>query len=234
MENASKALIMAGSVLLSVLIISALVLLFNRIGAFKRSEVSEKDIEKLAEYTKQIETFKRELYGSELLSLCNLIEDYNARQVDLGYDKIQVNVTLNNAIEKLTVDENGREVSGAKASISKSYNSSKQLVTDFNKLQDEVNYYKNKKYKNDNGKSVEKLSGLKSKELKIALGVESTMDLSDISSISNSELRKFLSYMENYIRLKTDLTTFKNKKFKIEYKYDDNTLRVNSIKAKEK
>lgn len=234
MENASKALIMAGSVLLSVLIISALVLLFNQIGAFKRSEVSEKDIEKLAEYTKQIETFKRDLYGSELLSLCNLIEDYNARQADLGYDKIQVNVTLNNAIEKLTVDENGREVSGAKASISKSYNSSKQLVTDFNKLQDEVNYYKNKKYKNDNGKSVEKLSGLKSKELKIALGVESTMDLSDISSISNSELKKFLSYMENYIRLKTDLTTFKNKKFKIEYKYDDNTLRVNSIKATEK
>lgn len=234
MENASKALIMAGSVLLSVLIISALVLLFNQIGAFKRSEVSEKDIEKLAEYTKQIETFNRELYGSELLSLCNLIEDYNARQADLGYDKIQVNVTLNNAIEKLTVDENGKEVSGSKASISKSYNSSKQLVTDFNKLQDEVNYYKNKKYKNDNGKSVEKLSGLKSKELKIALGVESTMDLSDISSISNSELRKFLSYMENYIRLKTDLTTFKNKKFTIEYKYDDNTLRVNSIKATEK
>ena len=96
MENASKALIMAGSVLLSLLIISALVFLFNQIGVFKRSEVSEKDIEKLADYTKQIETFNRDLYGSELLSLANKIEDYNSKNLSgNGYQGIELDITIN-------------------------------------------------------------------------------------------------------------------------------------------
>ena len=47
MENASKALIIAGSVLLSVLIISALVLMFNQISDFKRSEATSEDIQKI-------------------------------------------------------------------------------------------------------------------------------------------------------------------------------------------
>ena len=57
MENASKALIIAGSVLLSVLIISALVLMFNRIGDFKRAEASTEDIQKINEYNKDIEIY---------------------------------------------------------------------------------------------------------------------------------------------------------------------------------
>ena len=146
MENASKALIMAGSVLLSVLIISALVFLFNQIGVFKRSEVSEKDIEKLAEYTKQIETFNRDLYGSELLSLCNLIEDYNARQADLkGYDEIEVAIKQENPIESLILNSSGSGTT-SEISIKGYYTSSKGLVKDFQKLEDRVNTLKKKKY----------------------------------------------------------------------------------------
>ncbi len=72
MENASKALIMAGSVLLSLLIITTLVFMFGKLGDLKNSEASTEEVKKLAEYNRQIETFDRALYGSELLSLANL------------------------------------------------------------------------------------------------------------------------------------------------------------------
>lgn len=89
MENASKALIMAGSVLLSLLIITTLVFMFGKLGDLKNSEASTEEVKKLAEYNRQIETFDRALYGSELLSLANLIDDYNKRQADLkGYNAI--------------------------------------------------------------------------------------------------------------------------------------------------
>ncbi len=232
MENASKALIMAGSVLLSLLIISALVFLFNQIGVFKRSEVSEKDIEKLAEYTKQIETFNRDLYGSELLSLCNLIEDYNARQADLkGYDEIEVAIKQENPIESLILNSSGSGTT-SEISIKGYYTSSKGLVKDFQKLEDRVNTLKKKKYY---GKDIEKLAGLKDRELKAYLadkvsGIEN-LDLSDISSIANSTLKEMLINKENYVGLKTDLTTFKNKKFTIKYTYNNDTLRVKKIEA---
>lgn len=93
MENASKALIMAGSVLLSLLIITTLVFMFGKLGDLKNSEASTEEVKKLAEYNRQIETFDRALYGSELLSLANLIDDYNKRQADLkGYNAIVLQV----------------------------------------------------------------------------------------------------------------------------------------------
>ena len=94
MENASKALIMAGSVLLAMLIIGSLVFMFQTLSNLKNTEASAEDIEKLARYNRQIETFNRDgLYGSEILSLANLIEDNNIRQSDLkGYTAITLEV----------------------------------------------------------------------------------------------------------------------------------------------
>ena len=84
MENASKALIMAGSVLLAILVIGSLVFMFNTISELKNTEASAEDVEQLAKYNRQIETFNRSgLYGSEIMSLANLIDDYNKRQADL-------------------------------------------------------------------------------------------------------------------------------------------------------
>ena len=49
----------------------------------------------LAQYDKEIESFNRQgLYGSEILSLANLVEDYNKRQSDLkGYKPITLKVS---------------------------------------------------------------------------------------------------------------------------------------------
>ena len=73
MENASRALIMAGSVLLALLIIGLLVFMFNSISGLKQQEANSEQVLKLAEYNKRILTYNRELYGPELVSLANLI-----------------------------------------------------------------------------------------------------------------------------------------------------------------
>ena len=94
MENASKALIMAGSILISVVIIGALILMFNNLGELKKTELDSESTSKLLKYEQQIEGYCRPgLYGSELVSLSNLIDDYNKRLVDFkGYTAIQLEI----------------------------------------------------------------------------------------------------------------------------------------------
>ena len=101
MENASKALIIAGSVLLAVLIIIALIYTFSQISSLKQVEASSEEEKILAQYDKEIESFNRQgLYGSEILSLANLVEDYNKRQSDLkGYKPITLKVSITQIID---------------------------------------------------------------------------------------------------------------------------------------
>ena len=101
MENASKALIIAGSVLLAVLIIIALIYTFSQISSLKQVEASSEEEKILTQYDKEIESFNRQgLYGSEILSLANLVEDYNKRQSDLkGYKPITLKVSITQIID---------------------------------------------------------------------------------------------------------------------------------------
>ena len=100
MENASKALIMAGSVLIAILVIGLLVFGYNQLSDLEQQkEDSEGDL-KGTEYMKKFEQFNRTLYGSELLSLANLQEDYNntADVLYEGYDRIEITVVTNGIV----------------------------------------------------------------------------------------------------------------------------------------
>lgn len=79
MENASKAIIMAGGILIAIIIMSLLVMLFSQIGSVYNQEGENLTLEELEKFNKQFATYDRSLYGSELLSLANLISDYNNR-----------------------------------------------------------------------------------------------------------------------------------------------------------
>ncbi len=79
MENASKAIIIAGSILITVIIVSLLIIVFGKIGDLHEEEAKSLSIEQLEKYNRKFNTFDRSLYGSELLSLANLIDDYNNR-----------------------------------------------------------------------------------------------------------------------------------------------------------
>lgn len=94
MENASKALIIAGSVLIAILVISLLVVFYNNIKEFQNVNHQVDVSEQIAEFNKQYDVYYRDnLYGSDILSIANKVVDYNIRESDEeGYSKLETNV----------------------------------------------------------------------------------------------------------------------------------------------
>ena len=90
MENASKALIMAGSVLLALIIIGSLLLMFNSLSSYQETvQETEREAQVVA-FNNQFETYLRDdVRGSDIISLMNRIIDYNTRKGDSSDEKYQ-------------------------------------------------------------------------------------------------------------------------------------------------
>lgn len=84
MENASKAIIMAGGILISIVIISLLVLLFGGIGGAYDAQNEALSIKQIEEYNRKFAKYNdtKGLYGTELISLANLMNEYNTKLLD--------------------------------------------------------------------------------------------------------------------------------------------------------
>ena len=93
MENANKALIMAGGMLITVLVISLLVLFYNQIKGFKSATL---DTSSEQAFNASFEAFNRNgVYGSELFSLAYKVVDYNYNQYETkGYTPITLEVQM--------------------------------------------------------------------------------------------------------------------------------------------
>lgn len=97
MENTSKALIMAGGILLAIMVLGALLLMFNRVGEYQRGEEVLKRTTQLSEFNSEFTQYERnDVKGTDLVSLVNKIISYNAKgsgnqNVD---DSIKINVEI--------------------------------------------------------------------------------------------------------------------------------------------
>ena len=81
MENASKALLMAGGVLIAILIIGALILMFNSLSDYQNTNQQTNLEAQVVEFNNQYVTYDNEnVRGSDLYSLLNKVIDYNRRQ----------------------------------------------------------------------------------------------------------------------------------------------------------
>lgn len=96
MENASKALIMAGSVLMAIIVISLLVIFFSNLREFMGTESNKDSIMTTSEYNNQYEVYARNAYGTELFSLANKIISNNKTEDIKGteYKPIHLYITL--------------------------------------------------------------------------------------------------------------------------------------------
>ncbi len=214
MENASKALIIAGSVFLSILIITALVFTFNQIGNLKKTEVSAEEEKILAQYNKKIERFNKSgLYGSEILSLANYIEDYNIRQSDLkGYKAISLNIYI-------------KAISDATYFKKEKYTDYKELVNSFKNLEKEVNRLQNQQYC---GETVKKLAGLTTEVL------ENYIYQYNENNSKKCKYEDVKEAIDKYQAVNSELQIFKNKKFKApNVEYDNATGRISSMTFRE-
>lgn len=96
MENASKALLMAGSILISLVIIGALIFMFNNITGYQKTSGTVTEEKQIAEFNKEYTSFEKDLYGSELLSLINKAIDYNTQNTADGYTPITITLKVIN------------------------------------------------------------------------------------------------------------------------------------------
>lgn len=79
MENASKALVMAGGMLIALLVIGALVLMFNQIGDYEKGQHGIKKTTYIVEFNRDFERYldDNEIIGADVISLINKVIDYN-------------------------------------------------------------------------------------------------------------------------------------------------------------
>lgn len=119
MENASKALLIAAGVLITMLIVMLLLFFKGRISEFYNEQDKIDDIENVAQFNKQFTNYERKkVYGYELISLANMVEDYNKRhsaakgaQNDEKYNPITLTISFagsgNDVKNKIWYDSEG-------------------------------------------------------------------------------------------------------------------------------
>lgn len=120
MENASKALIMAGSILISLMVIGALLLMFNNLSNYQKTGTQDTREAQVIAFNNQYETYNRKnVRGSDLYSLLSRVIDYNRRKStqgtgedsgkELAYQPMTITVYIGNEnIKKFYASESFR------------------------------------------------------------------------------------------------------------------------------
>ena len=91
MENASKALIMAGGVLLTMLVVSLVIYAWNVFSDYYKYQDSLENIDDVAKFNLQFVNYDRQdVAGYELISLTNKVADYNSRYSNLPDNKSNI------------------------------------------------------------------------------------------------------------------------------------------------
>lgn len=99
MENISKTLIIVGSVIISIVIITILIFSFSKLTLVQKEKEDSEYIMQSVEWNKKLESFNRDnLYGTDIISIANLMQDYNIKN-DNQYKEMEILVTINNEIE---------------------------------------------------------------------------------------------------------------------------------------
>ena len=80
MENASKALLITGSILIGVILLSLAVYVYNIMGEAKKMETSTFTEEQLVKYNQEFLSYNKSvMYGTDVISVLSKAIDYNKR-----------------------------------------------------------------------------------------------------------------------------------------------------------
>lgn len=107
MENASKALIMAGGVLIGIVLFSILVYVFRYSGDFAKQYDDKLAQQETAKFNEQFTIFegREDVTIHEIISLINLAENYNEKE---GNVVIDISIDGKSYINKQGFDENAK------------------------------------------------------------------------------------------------------------------------------
>ena len=97
MENASKALMIAGGVLIAVIIITMFIMMFNNISNIQKEQEEQTKIEQILAFNSEFEAYdKNVMYGTDVITLINKVAENNKKYSTNNDYKIIV--TLDGAV----------------------------------------------------------------------------------------------------------------------------------------
>lgn len=189
MENITKALLMAAGMLLAVLILSLLVMAYNKLSGYYEQSQELLTAEQLDKFNKQFQNYagRKDIRGNELISLMNKIIDYNASesyQVGTNYEPIKV---------KITIGENLVDAFKYETSDSQKVGAQNEYITAV--IQNTINSTNNQA----NDKNLIAITNTPEKAREIANGVS-------ITNLTDTQLQKLTMEISNILidETKTD------------------------------
>ena len=98
MENASKAILIAGGILIAVIIIGVLAYsFFSTSGYFREEQIAEK-AEQLTAFNQQFESYHRKLLrGADVISILNKVIDHNKKYEDEANSEMKAEFEMKEA-----------------------------------------------------------------------------------------------------------------------------------------
>lgn len=96
MENVTKALLIAGGILIFIMVVSLIVVLWNQMSGYFTEQHNATIVEQIAEFNAQFENYNgKEIRGNELISIMNKVVNYNRTYSDMeNYDRIIIEIDL--------------------------------------------------------------------------------------------------------------------------------------------
>ena len=80
MENATKALLIAGGILIALIILSLCIMMFNRIANIKKEQESQIKTEQILAFNAEYEAYdKQVMYGVDVITLINKVAENNKK-----------------------------------------------------------------------------------------------------------------------------------------------------------
>ena len=212
MENMTKALEIAASVLIGVLILSLLVFGYNQKKKKKNIEQKNERASQLSKFNINFESYAKDtVYGSEILSLANEVINYNERKAVDGYQEIELEVKISTGVL------NGQYLVAGTYSATSLDQQYKKLVKKIKEA--DITVF---------GKSISYWSKLSDKE------TEKTVKAR--SDFSESEYTKLKTNRTTYKKYVEEQTDFARKTFKYDdvTEYDSGNGRIIKIMFKDK
>lgn len=98
MENATKALLIAGGVFFGLMILTISIFTYTQIVNYYRSQEDIKRTEQVIKFNSQYDTYvRKDVRGNDILSLINKIVDYNRREADvegIRFERMVIEINL--------------------------------------------------------------------------------------------------------------------------------------------
>ncbi len=212
MENVTKALSLAASVLIGVILLGMLVFGYSQISEGKQLEQRAEREKQLSKLNINFESYAKDtVYGSEILSLANEVINYNKRKAVDGYQTIELEVKISTGIL------NGEYFKAGRYTADDLDHQYKALVTQIKKA--DITVF---------GKSISYWSKLSDKETEKTVKARSDFSESEYTKLKNNRI-----IYKKYVEEQTD---FARKTFKYEdvTEYDSGNGRIIKIMFKDK